>query len=80
VLTFRNAHNWVNPAYGAHSGPLSFKVMFDALKPGGILGLVDHRWPDAKPKTQRRKMVMSQRSVLLRWQKPPVLNWPHALT
>ena len=48
VLTFRNAHNWVNPGYGAHSGPLAFKVMFDALKPGGVLGVVDHRWPDAK--------------------------------
>jgi predicted methyltransferase len=46
VLTFRNAHNWVNPGYGAHAGPLAFKVMFDALKPGGVLGIVDHRWPD----------------------------------
>jgi predicted methyltransferase len=48
VLTFRNAHNWVNPGYGAHAAALSFKVMFDALKPGGVLGVVDHRWPDAK--------------------------------
>ncbi len=47
VLTFRNAHNWVNPGYGAHAAPLAFKVMFDALKPGGVLGVVDHRWPDA---------------------------------
>jgi predicted methyltransferase len=49
VLTFRNAHNWVNPGYGApQAAPLSFKVMFDVLKPGGVLGIVDHRWPDAK--------------------------------
>ena len=47
VLTFRNAHNWVNPGYGKQAAPLSFKVMFDALKPGGVLGVVDHRWPDA---------------------------------
>jgi len=46
VLTFRNAHNWVNPGYGTMAAPLSFKVMFDALKPGGVLGVVDHRWPD----------------------------------
>ena len=46
VLTFRNAHNWVNPGYGTHAAPLAFKVMFDVLKPGGILGIVDHRWPD----------------------------------
>lgn len=46
VLTFRNAHNWVNPGYGNQAAALSFKVMFDALKPGGVLGIVDHRWPD----------------------------------
>jgi len=50
VLTFRNAHNWVNPGYGKEAASLAFKVMFDALKPGGVLGLVDHRWPD--PKTE----------------------------
>jgi predicted methyltransferase len=48
VLTFRNAHNWVNPGYGASAATLSFQVMFDALKPGGVLGVVDHRWSDAK--------------------------------
>ena len=48
VLTFRNAHNWVNPGYGKQAAPLSFRVMFDVLKPGGVLGVVDHRWPDAK--------------------------------
>jgi len=53
VLTFRNAHNWVNPGYGAQAAPLSFKVMFDALKPGGVLGVVDHRWHD--PKTEDPK-------------------------
>jgi len=46
VLTFRNAHNWVNPGYGEQAAPLAFKVMFDVLKPGGVLGIVDHRWPD----------------------------------
>lgn len=46
VLTFRNAHNWVNPGYGANTGAVTFQVMFDVLKPGGVLGLVDHRWPD----------------------------------
>ncbi|MCP4048419.1 MAG: class I SAM-dependent methyltransferase [Gammaproteobacteria bacterium] len=50
VLTFRNAHNWVSPGYGAKASSLSFKVMFDVLKPGGVLGVVDHRWPD--PKTE----------------------------
>ena len=39
VLTFRNAHNWVM----ADRQALMFKAMFDVLKPGGTLGVVDHR-------------------------------------
>ena len=46
VVTFRNAHNWVARGYPKLSAPLAFKAMFDALKPGGMLGIVDHRWPD----------------------------------
>ena len=52
VLTFRNAHNWVNPGYGTHAAALRFKSMFDALKPGGVLGVVDHRWPDPETEDQ----------------------------
>lgn len=39
VLTFRNVHNWMR------NGQLSnvFKAMYQALKPGGILGVVEHR-------------------------------------
>jgi predicted methyltransferase len=39
VLTFRNAHNWVMGDYA----PGMFKAFFDVLKPGGVLGVVDHR-------------------------------------
>jgi predicted methyltransferase len=46
VLTFRNVHNWLGEGYGADSARLGFVAMFDALKPGGTLGIVDHRWPD----------------------------------
>ena len=39
VLTFRNVHNWL-----AQSGEkAAFKAFFDVLKPGGILGVVEHR-------------------------------------
>ena len=41
VLTFRNVHNWINGDYAAGV----FDAMFAALKPGGILGLVEHRAP-----------------------------------
>jgi predicted methyltransferase len=37
----------VAQGYGEGSGRLSFEAMFDALRPGGVLGIVDHRWPDA---------------------------------
>lgn len=41
ILTFRNVHNWV-PAGTAES---IFVEFFRALRPGGILGVVDHRLP-----------------------------------
>ena len=47
VLTFRNVHNWVDPNYKQDPAKL-FGAFFAALKPGGILGVVDHRWPDVK--------------------------------
>src|SRR4030095_12126328 len=42
VLTFRNVHNWAK----AGNAEAMFKSFYDVLKPGGILGVVDHR---AKP-------------------------------
>ncbi len=47
VVTFRNAHNWVSSGYPKTSAQLAFRAMYDVLKPGGVLGIVDHRWPDA---------------------------------
>jgi len=47
AVTFRNLHNWVEvPFGGGKYARLPFDAMYDALKPGGILGVVDHRWPD----------------------------------
>jgi predicted methyltransferase len=47
VLTFRNVHNLVMDLYGGGVyARLAFQAMYDALKPGGILGVVDHRWDD----------------------------------
>jgi predicted methyltransferase len=39
VLTFRNVHNWAE----AGTAPAMFKAFFAVLKPGGVLGVVDHR-------------------------------------
>lgn len=42
VLTFRNVHNWVM----ADTVPNMFQAFFKVLKPGGVLGVVDHRAKD----------------------------------
>ena len=39
VLTFRNVHNWMANDQAA----TVFKAMYKALKPGGVLGVVEHR-------------------------------------
>lgn len=43
VLTFRNVHNWA--ADGEPMTKAVFQSMYKALKPGGVLGVVDHRLP-----------------------------------
>jgi predicted methyltransferase len=52
VLTFRNAHNWVSDG----NADAYFNAFFAALKPGGVLGVVDHR---AKPGTDLATMKKS---------------------
>ena len=41
VLTFRNVHNWMSGGYTEKF----FTDAFAALKPGGVLGVVEHRLP-----------------------------------
>ncbi len=52
VLTFRNVHNWAK----AGTADTMFKAFYDALKPGGVLGVVDHR---AKPGTPFQQQIDS---------------------
>ncbi|MER3546812.1 MAG: hypothetical protein C4338_04065 [Rhodanobacteraceae bacterium] len=44
VLTFRNAHDWLNDS--PQSLDAVFKAAYKVLKPGGVFGVTDHR---AKP-------------------------------
>jgi predicted methyltransferase len=45
VLTFRNLHNWMKRGVADSA----FRAFYKALKPGGILGMVDHRAKPDKP-------------------------------
>ncbi len=53
IVTFRNLHNWLAREEAA---PAMLKAMFLALKPGGVLGLVDHRADPAQPVDARAKL------------------------
>jgi predicted methyltransferase len=44
VLTFRNIHNWMKAGFSQEA----FNAFFAALKPGGILGVVEHRMPPSR--------------------------------
>lgn len=45
VLTFRNVHNWMT----AGTAEQMFSAFFAALKPGGVLGVEEHRASTAQP-------------------------------
>ena len=57
VLTFRNVHNWRmgyrregKPDYS----PEAFRQIFAMLKPGGVLGIEDHRLPESASEERER--------------------------
>lgn len=61
VLTFRNVHNWMN----ADTTGAVFEAMYRALKPGGTLGLVEHRADPAAPEDPRaRSGYVSEAQVI----------------
>jgi len=51
VVTFRNIHNWM----GADRADAAFRDMYRALKPGGILGVTEHRGNEAVPQDPRAR-------------------------
>lgn len=52
VLTFRNVHDWIKDGHVDDN----FKAFYDALKPGGVLGVEEHR---AKPGVSEQQMTDS---------------------
>jgi predicted methyltransferase len=57
VLTFRNVHNW-RMGYRRDDkqdySPEAFRQIYAMLKPGGILGVVDHRLPESASEERER--------------------------
>ncbi len=58
VVTFRNVHNWIKIGVKPEDSIVDafFRSFFAALKPGGVLGVVEHR---AKPGTTLEESVKS---------------------
>jgi len=63
VLTFRNVHNWrFGPTDRTQA---AFDGMFAMLKPGGTLGIVEHRLPEEQPGvTEGTSGYMKRSSVI----------------
>jgi predicted methyltransferase len=51
VLTFRNIHNWMAEGWA----PQAFASMYRALRPGGVLGVVEHRGKPGVPQDPHAK-------------------------
>jgi predicted methyltransferase len=51
VVTFRNLHNWIDEGYADQA----LAGIFKALKPGGILGVEDHRGRNDQPQDPKAK-------------------------
>lgn len=61
VLTFRNVHNWMK----AGKAQAAFESFFKALKPGGVLGVVEHRaGKNQKADASAKSGYMSEKQVI----------------
>ncbi|MBQ4843907.1 class I SAM-dependent methyltransferase [Pseudoalteromonas sp. MMG005] len=64
VLTFRNVHNWYM-RQGDEGVLNAFQAFNKALKPGGVLGVVEHRLPEHRDDAdQKRSGYMKQSYVV----------------
>lgn len=51
IVTFRNIHNWMPRDFQKQA----FEIMYRALKPGGVLGVEEHRGPPGVPQDPKAK-------------------------
>lgn len=64
VLTFRNIHNWYM-SDGMEGVNNAFKTFYKALKPGGILGVVEHEMPESGDDSAMKKSGYMKKSVVV---------------
>jgi predicted methyltransferase len=61
VLTFRNVHNWTGGGYAQ----AMFNGFFEVLRPGGVLGVVEHRADQDVPEGDRSGYISEQQVIAL---------------
>ncbi|WP_018982330.1 class I SAM-dependent methyltransferase [Salinimonas chungwhensis] len=64
VLTFRNVHNWYMNS-GQEGVEQAFKTFYKALKPGGVLGVVDHHLPESADDAMMEKSGYVKQSFVV---------------
>lgn len=65
VVTFRNVHNWYMQG-GDEGARDAFRQFFAALKPGGVLGVVEHRLPESRPDADMKASGYMKQSYVVR--------------
>ena len=63
VVTFRNVHNW--RFGGTDKAQAAFDEMFAMLKPGGVLGVEEHRLPEGMASALEEKSGYMKRSSVI---------------
>jgi predicted methyltransferase len=65
VLTFRNLHNWIDDG-GDEELKKVFKAAYTSLKPGGVLGIEEHRLPEAMPQDAKTSTGYVHQSYVIK--------------
>jgi predicted methyltransferase len=63
VLTFRNVHNWMNEG----KAQAVFDAAFKALKPGGVLGVEEHRLPASRTQDLKAPTGYVQEATVIKF-------------